>query len=257
MQITITNLEKADYMTGLCMKTMYYGPHESYEPGREMYNNDNIEDLAYIYSVVTIPEGWYLSDIVNTYLDTTEIVIKSGYMWPSDFLLIILNKTNNTYFISEETKTYAFHSYFECDMQNYVEGSVILNKQITLEENYKYGKEIGEFFLRLAVTLGIELLLALAFKFTKKSFLIIAITNVVTQIGLNVSLNLIAHFSGKNPIFAIIYMFIEVAIMAIEATIFAIFCKRKNSEAKLPVILYAIAANILSFGLGMLLWLLL
>ena len=31
-------------LSHLSNKTMYYGPHESYEPGREMYNNDNIED---------------------------------------------------------------------------------------------------------------------------------------------------------------------------------------------------------------------
>lgn len=252
-QITIKNLEKSDYIVAFGMDTEFYGPHRAFTPAedREYINK---EELTQVYNVVNLPEGWYLCDISCSYTGVTEIVVNSGYMWPSDFILILLNKSNNQYYLSEETKTYAFNSYFECDMANYQNGSIALSKPITLDAKYQYGKEIGEFFLRLAVTLGIELLLALAFKFTKKSFIVIAITNAITQVGLNVALNLTAHFNGKNPWLAFIYAFVEIAIVVVEALVFMKFCERKDGKSKLPILLYTVAANILSFGLGMLLW---
>ena len=252
-QITIKNLEKSDYIVAYGMNTEFYGPHKAFTPAEDR-DYINKEDLTSVYNAVTLPDGWYLCDISCSYTNVTEIVVKSGYMWPDDFILIILNKLNNDYYLSEETKTYAFNSYFECDMANYKSGSIVLSKIITLNPNYQYGKEIGEFFLRLAVTLGIELLLALAFKFTKKSYIIIAITNAATQVGLNVALNLTAHFNGKNPWLAIIYAFVEIAIVVVEALVFMKFCERKDSKSKLPILLYTVAANVLSFGLGMILW---
>ena len=253
-QITIKNLEKSDYIIAYGMNTEFYGPHRAFTPDedREYINK---EELTQVYNVVNLPEGWYLCDFSCSYTDVTEIVVNSGYMWPDDFILIILNKLNNDYYLSEETKTYAFHSYFECDMANYQNGSIELSRAIVLEAKYQYGKEIGEFFLRLAVTLGIELLLALAFKFTKKSYIIIAITNAATQVGLNVALNLTAHFNGKNPWLVFFYVIAEVAIVVVESIVLTKFCERKDGRSKGLIPLYVILANILSFGIGMLLWL--
>ncbi len=256
MQIRITNLEKSDYIVAMAINNDRYFNYQFYDPNLsdDYYRSSNPQDLRLIYNTVTFPEGWHLCDIAVSFNDTSEILLKSGYRWPDDFVLTILNRANNKYYLTEETKTYAFHSYFKFDMKNYTEGSIPLANPIKLEAKYEYGKEIGEFFLRLAITLGIELLLALAFKFTKKSFIIIAITNAVTQVGLNVALNLTAFFNGKNPWLVIFYIFAEFGIVLVESIVFMKTCKRKDSDSKLPILLYTVAANVLSFGLGMTLW---
>lgn len=253
MQIAIKNLEQSDYIVGFGMKSEHYGPHSAFTPGKETHYG-NVDDLILLYNNATLPDSWYLSDISCAFNNTTNFVVKSGYMWPSDFILIILNKINSKAILSQETTTYAFHSYFTFDMNNYDGNAITLDQAIVLEKDYPYWKEILEFFLRLFITLAVELLLAIVFKFTKKSLIIIAITNAVTQIGLNVALNISAYFSGKDPLTILSYAVIEVGIVLVEAIIYSIFCKRENERTKLPTISYAIAANVLSFAVGMLLW---
>ena len=257
MQITIKNLEKSDYAIAFAVQQDGWGPHFSYNPDHGThhdYSYENEESLKKIYFNVSLPEGWNLLEICKVYKDTSEFVIKSGYMWPSDFILIIYNEVNAKYYLTEETKTYAFHSYFEFDMNDYKNEDIVLAKPIVLEKNYQWGKETLGFFVRLLTTLAIELGLALLFRFTKKSFLIIAVTNAATQIGLNVGLTLTAHFHGTTPWLVPMYAMLEAAIVVVEAIIFKKFCKRGTNESNQLVITYTILANILSFGLGMLLW---
>ena len=85
-------------------------------------------------------------------------------------------------------------------------------------------------------------------------YLIILVTNLVTQIGLNLALNLDAHFNGRQPIMIIFYVFIELAIILVEGIVYQIFLKRKNNGFNFGF-LYSIIANVVSFVLGMMLWL--
>ena len=175
-------------------------------------------------------------------------------MWPTEFILIIYDKVSNEYYLTEETKTYAFHSYFKYDMKDYKNTSITLEKKIVLEKSYKYGKEILTFMLRLLITLGIELLLALLFKFDKKSFVIIDISNAVTQIGLNIALNITAYFNGKSVFYIYYYILIELLIVVVEAVVYRLLCKRGKDGTKKWIISYAILANVLSFVIGVILW---
>lgn len=255
--IEIYNLEKSDYIVAYGTKKNN-GPHHFFIPGDKDYGKTyygNVDDLTLIYNKVTLPEGWKLTDISSFYENTTRLVIESGYMWPSEFILIIYNKVSNNYYLSEATKTYAFHSYFKYDMNNYQDDPISLEKKIVLEKSYQYGKEILGFLLRLVVTLAVEMLLAVAVKFNKKSLWIIGITNFVTQVGLNLALNLTAYFGGKSPWHVMIYALVELMIVVVEATIFKIFCRRGKDETRELIIIYTIVANALSFVLGMILWL--
>lgn len=255
--IEIYNLENSDYIVAFgakkCNPTHHFFIPEDEKNGKTYYGD--IEDLTLVYNKVTLPEEWKLLDISSFYEDTTRLVIQSGYMWPSEFILIIYNKVSDNYYLSEVTKTYAFHSYFKYNMKNYQEDSISLEKKIILEKSYQYGKEILGFLLRLAVTLAIEMLLAVAFQFNKKSLWIIGITNLVTQVGLNLALNLTTYLSGKSLWFIIIYAFIELMIVLVEAIIFKILCRRGKDETREFIIIYTILANVLSFVLGMALWL--
>lgn len=253
-EITITNLDESDYIVAYATKyESYFGPHHSFIPNDETFGNTSygkVQDLTLIYNNVELMDGWYLSDISKSYTNTKELVIKSGYYWPDDFILIIYDKLNDKYYLSEETTTYAFHSYFEFDMNDYDEE---LNK-IVFNKSYDYSKEILQFFIRLFITLLIEMLFALLFRFNKKSLIIILIVNAITQIGLNVGLNLTAYYSGKHPLYVIAYIFIEILIIIFESILYKILCRRGKQESRKWIITYTMLANILSFSVGVILW---
>lgn len=258
IEIKITNLKQSNYIVGygIYNKT-YYGPHQVFIPGHEEFGETSFGDkseLTVLYNNVKLPEGWNLIDISSSYNNKTELIIKSGYYWPSHFILIIYDSVNNNYYLSKETTTYAFNSYFSFDMNKYTDDDIALKKAITLEKTYNYWKEILKFFVRLIISLAIEIGLAFIFKFTKKSLLIIALTNIGTQIGLNLFLNITTYLNGKSPYFVPLYILIELIIVIIESIIFKLMCKRGEEQSNKFVIIYTILANILSFGLGMILW---
>jgi membrane associated rhomboid family serine protease len=86
----------------------------------------------------------------------------------------------------------------------------------------------------------------------KKALLFLVIVNAVTQIILNVWLNIINFNSGQQA-FEAAYIMLELAIFAIEAVL---YCKLTTllTGKKRPVwfyILYAFIANAASFAIGL------
>jgi len=106
---------------------------------------------------------------------------------------------------------------------------------------------IKRFAIALAVTLIIEGLILLLFRFSLKQnwkpFLLI---NIFTQIGLHLGIVLTQLALGTFFAFAA-YIILEVIILIVEAVLFAKFLKQ---HSKLRRVMYAITANILSFIAG-------
>lgn len=167
------------------------------------------------------------------------------YYPPDNFVILCYSENDATFFGNDELiSRYAFDSYFKLDYNNLAISNI--------EKNYNYGSEILHFFLRCIITITIELLLAyFVFRFKKKSFIIILITNLVTQIFLNVFLNISNYYHGSLSLI-INYIVLELLIVLIEAVTYVLLIKRVDKEYKISgIILYAILANILSFGLGL------
>ncbi len=119
--------------------------------------------------------------------------------------------------------------------------------------SYDYGREIGSLIARIILTIIIEMVIALIFGFVeKKQILLLICVNSVTQIILNVLLNIINYRSGEYALM-FFYVLLELAIFVIEAIAYGIFLN-KLSEKKRGAwvyVLYAFFANALSFALGM------
>ena len=77
------------------------------------------------------------------------------------------------------------------------------------------------------------------------------IVNIITQIFLNVLLNITSYYQSVL-VGLIIYILLEFLIVLGEAIIYGIFLKEKK---KWLAVVYAIAANIASFGIGLLIYL--
>ena len=267
--IEIYNLEKTDYIVTYLVKTEddYYGPHKTFEVLDEQDYYGNYNALKKVYENIDIPKGFKMLDISYQFTDVDSFSLQSGYYWPNEYILVIYKPITNVYYLSEYTKNFAFHSYFKCDFSN-VDRSFELTKDYSnpdvyynpddgyfeLEQNYNWWPEMFGFFFRLLVCLAIEMTIAYFFKFTKKSYLIILLANVITQIGLNLSLSIYAHFNGIQPLLIPFYVIIELIILLVEGTIYKFFCKRGKLESTNWIYTYSLIANALSFIVGMIFW---
>ena len=95
--------------------------------------------------------------------------------------------------------------------------------------------------------------IALLFGFRgKKILLFLVAVNTATQIILNVLLNVI-NFNSGQAAFVRGYVMLEILIFAIEAVIYSTIMRKLNDYKKSRsfYVIYALAANAVSFGAGM------
>lgn len=170
--------------------------------------------------------------------------------------------------VSDVLKRYAFHSYYFVDMRNVQSETIGTIAKISATQGYDYSAEILGFFVRFIITLGVETLLALAFGLrTKRAFLTVLAANGVTQVALNILLNVQMHFNNVYGVFPL-YFFAELFVFVAEAALYCfILGKRKNGGesgsadenggkvaivySKKRLILYAFTANLISFCIGL------
>ena len=107
--------------------------------------------------------------------------------------------------------------------------------------------DVVSFLVRLVLTVLLEWGLALLFGYrSKKQGLLIGVVNIATQILLNVGLYL--GYPQVDTIFYL-YLFLEILIFGLEALVYILYLqKEKQSRA----VVYALCANLLSFGAGLL-----
>lgn len=123
---------------------------------------------------------------------------------------------------------------------------------VTLDIFFK--REIPKAALRLVLTCAIELLVAGIFLlWQKKLIATILITNIGTQLLLNISLMVEELNEGGGLGYLVLYIFLEFIIFIVEGTVYKITFKKLNQKhRKLYPILYALTANAASLVLGFL-----
>ena len=115
-------------------------------------------------------------------------------------------------------------------------------------KTYDYFSEILNLIVRIILTLVIELGLFFLFRlYSKRNFKVVLITNLVTQIFLNVVINIALYNSGYMSALFLLFA-LEFVELIIEFTAYQILLKEKK---RWVIILYPLIANALSFGLGL------
>ena len=108
---------------------------------------------------------------------------------------------------------------------------------------------------RIVLTIVLELAIALVFGYReKKALSFLAIINVITQVTLNVALNIINYKSGSMG-FTFAFVCMEILVFAIEAITYKSLLHRFSVTEKVNPrgVSYALVANTASFAIG--LWL--
>ncbi|MGN0679232.1 MAG: hypothetical protein ACI4JS_06165 [Oscillospiraceae bacterium] len=181
------------------------------------------------------------------------------YYPPNEFKILLYFPETKTFASSGVYERYAFDTYFTVNMEG-VDLSVDYNEELSTNErleaykSYNYGVEITSLAVRIVITILIEMAIALIFGYReKKQLLLLAAVNSVTQIILNILLNVINYNSGQLA-FVVFYVLFELIVFAGEAIVYYILLNKISvkQKPKWLAVIYALAANVASFVGGML-----
>lgn len=171
------------------------------------------------------------------------------YYPPSSFKILIYFPEYDSFLTDDIVyERYAFDSYFtvEADISD---GNEI--KVIQTEKSYDFSMEMISLLARVVITILVEMLIVFLFMpWDKKTLKVIACTNLVTQLILNILLNLVNYKSGQYA-FIFNYAWMECVVCVIEAVVYCKIWKRDDLKKGYVLIGYAIVANIVSFFVGM------
>lgn len=164
------------------------------------------------------------------------------YYPPQSFKILLYFPDSGQFWTSPIYERYAFDSYFTVDL------TAAENGVFTAQKAYDFTWELVSMAARMVLTLAVELLLALVFGYrSAKQLRIITLVNVCTQLGLNLLINL-ANWQAGFFAFLLAYFGLELVVFFVEAALYARWLTPGKSGKK--AVLYALAANVLSFWAG-------
>lgn len=247
VNVTFKGLGEVCYATLLC-KNEVYGPHRTWSPGEEIYSwwpSEPDKAVWQTFLDYEDPDGYYF---LQNYWQVDETGYLSWNYYPPDsFKLLLYFPENGTFLSGPIQERYAFDSYYTVDMAGLPEGL------LSLEKSYDYSGETLSLLARIVLTIALELVVALLFGLhrCRKQLKVVAVVNVITQVALNVGLNVINYKAGSLA-FMFFYINLEFLVFIIEAVIFNVFLRRRAPEGEKmhhPVA-YAFVANLISFAAG-------
>lgn len=238
--ITIKGIE-GEYVACFAAKEAW-GPNFDYERWIE----DELEHIEY-NPIMEYKDEEGFKWITIYYKCNGESEISFTYFSPEEYKIVIYQ--NDQFLIATQAlEMYAYSTYYEIDFST---GTVTTPEDIKVTKTYDYFSEILNLIVRIVLTLAIELgLFFLLRLYTKRNFNVVLFTNLVTQIFLNVAINISLYNSGL--ISAILLLFaLEFIVLIVELIAYQILLKEKK---RWIIILYPIIANALSFGIGLLIF---
>ena len=242
--VTLENLPEGRVYATLLSKTESTGPYfagRTYDQMNEYGGAEVPRDIWDAFSAYTDPDGFYFLGYIR---DVTKTKTFSWtYYPPQDFKLLIYLADSGTFLCSEADSRYAFDSAYTADCA--LQPISLTHTIVTL------GHAAG-FLLRLLITLAVELFIALLFDLReKRQILVIVLTNLVTQILLNLVL-----MSGPSvsrltwwSSWTFLFILCEIAVIAVEAIVYAKTLEDENHSKK-QLAVYALIANLASLVIG-------
>lgn len=247
VHITFENMDDSLCYATLLSKTKSTGPSSAWDGDENHIYNYNLDlDIWRAFVEYQDPDGYYFLQ------EGWQVNETKSFAWtyypPSSFKVLLYYPETGEFVTSGIHERYAFDSYFTIDLE-------ATGPTLTLKKSYDYTWETISLVARIVLTILLELGLALLFGFRGKQVLLtITGINIVTQVGLNLALNIINYSQGSMA-FVLFYLLLELAVFVLEAVLYLRLLQRASPTPlkKGRVILYALAANVLSFAGG--LWL--
>ena len=166
-----------------------------------------------------------------------------GYYPPEEFKILLYFPDTDEFLASDDSyERYAFHSHF------------VFTAQAKAEKDYNYGQEILTFAARAALTIAVELAVALCFLLRgARLWRLLILVNLGTQVLLNAALQVSIYVHGPWLAAAGIYLLLELGVTAAEAAVYTRYFPRLSTrpKPKWVGVVYAVVANAASFLVGL------
>lgn len=186
--------------------------------------------------------GWYFLQEFWNCTETDEL--RWTYYPPSRFKILLYFPETGEFYASPVYERYAFDSYYTVDLRE------LGVKGVVARPSYDFTWELVSLAARIVATIAIELGVALLFGYREKRVLgFFAAVNAVTQVALNVALNII-NFAMGSMGFTFWFVILELVVFVAEAVVYSRMLPKRMEKVKAPVG-YAFAANAVSFALGL------
>ena len=203
------------------------------------------------------PDGFHFLQYFEDCTGETEF--RWDYYPPENFkMLMYLPDTDQFVECPEVFQRYAFDSYFDAA---YSKGGLAAETAsegkapagtITAKPAYRWAWQTVGFLARLILTIALEVLMAAIFGFlARKQLLLVVLTNLVTQVLLNIALQVLGV--QPNFVFYVVeYGLLELGVFLVEAVVYVLLLGRLGPPEgpKGHPVAYAAAANGLSFVVG-------
>ena len=249
VRITFTGIKGETYYGTLLSERRSTGPATAWN-GYEEYRDwkpENEKPIWEKFIAYEDTDGYYF---LQEWWDCSETnQLNWTYYPPTPFKILLYFPETDTFYVSDIYERYAFDSYFTVDLSDYA------TSPITARQSYDYTWEVISLVARIVLTIALELAIALLFGYREKKALgFLAIVNVITQVVLNVALNIINYRSGSMG-FTFAFICMEILVFAIEAITYKAVLHRYSEKEKVNRrgVTYALVANTASFAIG--LWL--
>lgn len=244
VQVTFNGLGDAPCYATLLSKTPSTGPASVWSGKEdEIRHNNAYEFDRKIWDAFTgykDPDGFYFLQWSWKVNETKEF--RWGYYPPSEFKILLYFPEQDQFRSSDILERYAFDSYFTVNVAS--------GQSLEAVKSYNYTLETVSLVARIIITIALELGIAWLFGFrVKKELGLLLIVNVITQVALNVALNLANYHNGQQA-FVSAYIGYELLVFALEAAIYCIFLTRNRERQPKECIAYAFVANLISFLAG-------
>lgn len=258
LNLTFTGLEEEEYYVTTLSSISVRGPwRNGKEYSRNMYDSaiDDVVQHEEVYDKMASYkdlDGYYF---IGFMMECSETHSFNWTYWPpEEFKILIYFPVYDTFIVTEDSyETYAFDSYFDVNISGM--GDISVKKDIRVMKSYDYKGEGLSLAYRILATLIIELLIATIFFYKdKKARIIIILTNIVTQILLNIVLYGIFYKYGSHMI-VFYYMLLEFLIIVIEGALYEMWIGRRNKVTgkNYSPYIYSFVGNTVSFFCGLIL----
>lgn len=241
VKITVEGIHETAYMT-LLSKESSSGPFGIYDGNEENkmdmkeYGPENVWQSFVDYED---SDGFYFLQ----YFQPCAKSFQWTYHPPEKFKILIYFPESDTFIVSSQSyERYAFNSYYTVSLSTDASQGVHMN----VSENYIWNEAMFGLAFRMLLTIIVEVIVALMMHIgTKRELLIIVGANLLTQIILNLLLEMsgVYAFGYYGAFF---YILFEVLIVMIEINIY----KKTFHIDNVSIKGYTIVANILSFIIG-------
>ncbi len=254
VRVQFTGLGQEECYATLLSKHASTGPESAWNGEEERANPNRLpEDIWRAFVDHADPDGYYFLQIAWSISE--EEGIAWTYYPPDDFKVLLYFPEDGRFLSTEVLHRYAFDTYYTVALEGEAIGSAeydegkSTDERLTVHRSYLYGYELFGFFVRLGLTLAIELGLALLFGMRgRRLFVRLLLLNIGTQIFLNLALNLV----GKGRHFVPWGFALEALIFVIEAVVASLWVTRASERARpaFYYVAYALLANAASFTVG-------